>query len=221
MKKNPFAPDFDDLPQAMPIFPLEGVLLLPRGHLPLNIFEPRYLAMVQDALATNRLIGMVQPDAKARSAGKENAVYETGCAGKIIDFSETPDGRFLITLNGISRFKIKEELDTIRGYRSVKPCWQSYKSDVTIKTCANLDREKLNEFLKSYFEKEGMSCDWDILKDTDDSSLITCLSMVCPFEPSEKQALLEADCCDARAEMFMTMLEMASRANNPAHSSKH
>lgn len=220
MEKNPYAPDFDGLPQTLPIFPLEGVLLLPRGNLPLNIFEPRYIAMIEDSLSGNRLIGMVQPDAKARNQGEEEAVYKTGCAGKITDFSETPDGRFLITLTGISRFKIVEELETIRGYRSIKPCWGVYKSDINTKTCATLDRKKLNEFLKSYFDKEGMSCDWKALEDTDDSSLITCLSMVCPFDPCEKQALLEADCCDARAKMFMTMLEMAS-CKNASCESKH
>lgn len=219
MDKNPFAPDFDALPQTLPIFPLGGVLLLPHGNLPLNIFEPRYLAMVEDALRSDRLIGMVQPDVQARGAGRAGAVYEIGCAGKITDFSETPDGRFLVTLTGISRFKITEELETIRGYRSVKPCWGAYKSDINSKSCATLDRKKLNNFLKSYFAKEGMSCDWQALEDTDDSSLITCLSMVCPFEPNEKQALLEADCCDERAKMFMTMLEMASCSAD--YSSKH
>ena len=209
-KTNPFAPDFEALPETLPIFPLEGVLLLPRGNLPLNIFEPRYLAMVEDALASDRLIGMVQPNAKARKAGEEDAVYETGCAGKITEFSETPDGRFLITLTGISRFKIHEELEMDKGYRRVKPCWGVYKCDINLKSCGKLDRQKLNDFLKSYFDKEGMSCDWNALQETDDSSLITCLSMVCPFDPCEKQALLEADCCDARAKMFMTMLEMAS-----------
>ncbi|MCB1532203.1 MAG: LON peptidase substrate-binding domain-containing protein [Alphaproteobacteria bacterium] len=210
MDKNPFAPLYDALPDTLPIFPLEGVLLLPRGNLPLNIFEPRYLAMVEDALRCQRLIGMVQPNTKAPQEGDVPVVYDIGCAGKITEFSETPDGRYLITLTGISRFKIEKELDGKSGYRRVKPDWSGYKCDINSQSCGKLDRGKLHEFLKSYFHKEGMSCDWGALEDTDDSSLITCLSMVCPFDPCEKQALLEADCCDARAKMFMTMLEMAS-----------
>ncbi len=207
-EKNPFAPDFNDLPEILPVFPLRGALLLPSGRLPLNIFEPRYLAMVERAMATNRLIGMVQP----RDDGDPPALYETGCAGKIIEFSETPDGRYLITLAGIARFRISKELGQDNGYRRVSAIWNGFEEDLTQSGCLGLDRKALNGLLGQYFEMQGMSCDWDAVETATDGRLITCLSMVCPFDPAEKQALLEADCCKTRAGMFMTMLEMALKS---------
>lgn len=202
MTKNVFAPDFDALPKVLPVFPLEGVLLLPCGRLPLNIFEPRYLAMVEAALGTDRLIGMIQPD-------QGGALYKTGCAGKITEFSETEDGRYLITLSGVSRFHVMEELDGVDGYRRVKPSWLAFEKDLDAQTCSDLDRDRLKALLQKYFQKQDMDCDWDKIEGAPDGKLITCLSMVCPFDPQEKQALLEAPCCNTRADMFLTMLEMA------------
>ena len=202
---NPFAPAFEDLPEILPIFPLSGALLLPSGQLPLNIFEPRYLAMTRAALASNRLIGMIQPQENCQNP----PVYETGCAGKITEFSETPDGRYLITLTGISRFKIARELSQEQGYRRIKAVWSGFEDDIQENGCLGLDREKLADLLRQYFDKEGMDCDWDAVQNAPDGRLITCLSMACPFDVAEKQALLEARCCRTRAEMFMTMLEIA------------
>ncbi len=212
MQKNPYAPDLKDLPQTLPIFPLADVLLLPRGNLPLNIFEPRYVAMIDDALSSNRLIGMIQPkDEKDKS--DDRPIFDVGCAGKITEFIETPDGRYEITLSGVSRFRVAGALKSMTPYRQITPLWEEYQSDLKSKTCLNLNREKLKGFLRAYFIKQGMDCDWQAIDDADDGKLITCLSMVCPFTACEKQALLEAKCCDARAEMFMSMLEMAARNN--------
>lgn len=209
MNHNPYAPAFSDLPQALPIFPLTGVLLLPCGNLPLNIFEKRYLAMVDDALAGDRMIGMIQPrDPKIETITDNTPVFKTGCAGKITEFNETGNGRYLIKLTGISRFDINSEIPVNRGYRRVKPEWTAYKSDLE-EISVDMDRNKLKSLLRKYFDNEGMTCDWDAIEDTPDGKLITCLSMVCPLDPSEKQALLEAKCNNTRAKMFITLLEMA------------
>jgi uncharacterized protein len=209
MEKNPFAPALRHLPQELPIFPLSGVLLLPGGQLPLNIFEPRYLAMVEDALGNSRMIGMVQPTGP--ETGAETPIFHMGCAGKITEFSETPDGRYLITLTGIARFDIDRELPLRQGYRCVEPRWISYEDDLFQRSCLNLDRGRLKTMLETYFKSEGMDCDWVAIDGAPDGRLITCLAMVCTFDAREKQALLEAPCSKTRADMFMTMLEMAIR----------
>ncbi len=200
------------LPAILPVFPLEGVLLLPGGQLPLNIFEPRYLAMVEDALKADRMIGMIQPRNRAPEAsgkGGDGALFETGCAGRITSFNETDDGRYLIGLTGISRFNITRELDMKHGYRRIAPDWTAYQADRNPAGCLDLDRQKLKIMLKDYFALQGIDCDWDAVDGASDQKLITCLSMICPFESSEKQALLEAACCRSRAVLFMGMLEMA------------
>src|SRR5271169_5086480 len=149
------------LPAILPIFPLTGVLLLPRGRLPLNIFEPRYLAMTRDALAGERLIGMVQPS-DPRVAGDNPAVYQTGCAGRITSFSETDDGRFLITLTGVSRFRIKEELPLLSGYRRVVADWQDFAADRDA-DAAGFDRGRLVAGLRSFFTQRQVQADWDAI----------------------------------------------------------
>jgi Lon protease-like protein len=206
MDKNPYAPDFNDLPETLAIFPLPGVLLLPSGQLPLNIFEPRYLKMVEDALAGNRMIGMIQPRG---DEPLKPPIYDVGCAGKITDFSETKDGRYLITLTGICRFRVAKELDAVTPYRQIKADWMPYDKDLDVAACLDLNREKLHGLLQSYFMDQGLNCDWKMIEGASDGKLITCLSMICPFEAKEKQMLLEAPCCKTRAETFVTMLEMA------------
>ncbi len=205
MVHDPFNPRFTDLPMQLPVFPLEGVLLLPRGQLPLNIFEPRYLAMVNDALCRDRMIGMVQ----TMGAGSE--IFRTGCAGRITQFEETSDGRYLITLTGVCRFAIAEELERHQGYRRVRPNWQGFASDMEKTGCLGLDRSHLTELLRDYFSINELSMDWDLLDAIADDSLMTALAMICPLSPSEKQALLEAPCCKTRASMFMSILEIAVR----------
>lgn len=195
---------YEELPQTLPIFPLHGVLLLPGGQLPLNIFEPRYLAMFDAALRADRLIGIIQP----KQSGHQD-LYRVGCAGRIIAFTETPDGRYEVTLKGVSRFAFEDELDITDGYRRVKPIWTEFPDDVSAeKMCLGVEREKLKDLLRRYFKQQGMECDWKAIDEATDGKLMTCLSMACPFEPVEKQALLEEKCCKKRASMFMTLLEM-------------
>jgi len=210
MSNNPYAPPFSDLPDILPIFPLTGVLLLPFGELPLNIFEPRYLEMINRALAGNRMIGMVQTKDKTPQIP---IIYETGCAGKITEFHETSDGRYIITLTGISRFIIKKELSTTTPYRQIIPNWSSFENDMVAADCLDIDRERLTQMLQSYFAKQQLNCDWTKINEASDGRLITCLSMICPFTPQEKQALLEAKCCKTRADIFMTMLEMGMHSD--------
>ncbi len=208
MTENPFAPPFEDLPALLPVFPLEGVVLLPRGQLPLNIFEPRYRAMVEDSLKADRLIGMIQP-----RPGHADMLYETGCAGKITEFSETGDGRYLVTLTGIARFSIAAPATESReGYRRIAANWIPWRHDLRAAGCLNIDRARLSALLKDYFILNELSCRWDHIENTPDERLITCLSMICPFTPEEKQALLEARTCHDRAQAFMTMIEIAVRS---------
>ena len=198
------------LPQEIPVFPLAGVLLLPRGQLPLNIFEPRYLAMVDEALRSNRMIGVVQPrDFNLSLSSDGSALFLTGCAGKITSFEETEDGRYLITLTGVSRFHLGDELPLHNGYRRARVDWSGFSEDLQFHDCLGIDRNHLKDLLRSYFNMEGLSCSWDSIDSASDDKLITALSMICPLDPGEKQALLEAACCRSRAKMFMTMLEMA------------
>lgn len=196
-----------DLPNILPVFPLNGVLLLPRGQLPLHIFEERYKAMLDDALKDSRMIGMVQP--------KENGnLFDTGCAGRITSFEETDDGRYYVVLTGVSRYKIHEEIEQESGYRRVKPDWQSYANDLDPTGCLDLDREKLKSMLGEYFEMHDIDCNLELIDEAADDRLITCLSMICPFDAGEKQALLEAGCCKERSELFMAMLDMAIRSGS-------
>lgn len=196
------------LPAIIPIFPLTGVLLLPRGRLPLNIFEPRYLAMTRDALAGERLIGMVQPSDPA-AVGNNPPVYPTGCAGRITSFTETDDGRFLITLTGISRFRIREELPLVEGYRRVVPDWDAFARDLGNEEEPGFERERLMRGLKGYFQHHQISADWDAINAVSGERLVTSIAMICPFDPSEKQALLEAPGLAERARLLTAIVEMA------------
>jgi len=199
----------DDLPETIPIFPLEGALLLPDGLLPLNIFEERYVAMVNHALSTNRIIGMVQPNLDARKNGDANAIMGIGCAGRIVQFSETDDGRYMIMLKGLSRFKVKEELQTISCYRSTTCDWSNYNDDM-VEDCdtISIDRDEFFPLLERYFEKTGMDGDWDAIKSAPCETLLTTLPMICPFDSQEQQALLEAKTLDQRFKTLTTLIEM-------------
>ena len=197
------------LPSILPIFPLAGVLLLPRGRLPLNIFEPRYLAMTRDALAGERLIGMVQPT-DPRVVGDNPPVYPTGCAGRITSFSETDDGRFMITLTGISRFRIREELPLLQGYRRVVPEWHEFARDLESEDQPGFDRDRLLRGLRSYFQHHKIEADWDAITAVPGERLVTSIAMICPFEPNEKQALLEAPDLEERARLLTAIVEMAA-----------
>ena len=206
---NPFDPAFEDLPDVVPIFPLAGVLLLPGGRLPLNVFEPRYLNMTAAALAApQRLIGMIQPQDGA--AGDYPEVFATGCAGRMTSFDETEDGRYLITLKGIARFRVIDELPLRDGYRRVRASYAEFRDDLAETSGPlSIDRDRLLRALRAYLAHQGVEANWDAIKDTGESRLITSLAMMCPFRPSEKQALLEAATLDDRARVMMALLEMA------------
>ncbi len=197
------------LPARLPIFPLTGVLLLPRGRLPLNVFEPRYLAMFDDALAGERMIGMIQPSGPGAEGNQQTpALYPIGCAGRITSFSETGDGRYMVALDGVSRFRVTEELPLNRGYRSVVPDWSLYADDLN-EGNVSFDRRRLTELLQAYFRQQQLSANWDAIGQAPDERLLTSLAMICPFAPPEKQALLEAGCVSDRARLMMSLLEIA------------
>jgi uncharacterized protein len=203
------------LPEIIPIFPLTGVLLLPRGRLPLNIFEPRYLAMTKDALGGERLIGMVQPsdpqqdDNRGRGTAMNPPVYPVGCAGRITAFAESDDGRYVVTLTGVSRFRIKEELALLDGYRRVVADWAPFAQDREAVAETGFDRERFARALKGYFAQRQISADWEAIEKAPAEHLLTSIAMLCPFAPSEKQALLEAADLAERARLLVALIEMA------------
>lgn len=208
MSRWPFDPGFEELPEVIPVFPLSGVLLLPGARLPLNIFEPRYLNMVRDAIAGPRIIGMTQPRAEEADQGSA-AIYETGCAGRITAFNETEDGRYLITLVGLIRFSVQRELPEKGGYRRVAADYGRFRADLE-EDGGSIDRPRLLVALGAYFESNGIEGDWDAIGETPDERLVNSLAMVCPFEPPEKQAILEALTLSERADTMTAILEMSS-----------
>jgi Lon protease-like protein len=202
-----------DLPDRLPIFPLAGVSLLPGGQLPLNIFEPRYLDMTRDAMGTHRLIGMVQP-IDPDDPSQHPRCYSVGCAGRITQFRETNDGRFLIVLTGVSRFRIAEELSIATRYRQVRADWSAFDLDRDGKeSTEGLDGERFLRALKAYLKLQGMSADWQAIERSPLPLLITHLAMLCPFGPSEKQALLEAPTFRERSRTMIALMEMAAIAS--------
>ena len=212
---SPFAQHFETLPAEIAIFPLSGVMLLPRGRLPLNIFEPRYLALVDDALQGNRLIGMIQLQVPPP------AVFSVGCAGRIVSFDETDDGRYQLTLAGICRFRVARELEMRRGYRRVEADWQEFRKDMEAETCHQFDRPRFIQILQAYFRRQGLSADWAAIESTPDERLLTSLAMICPFAPQEKQALLEAPTLSERAAIMLTLLEMAIAVGSDPEQVRH
>ncbi|WP_108813945.1 LON peptidase substrate-binding domain-containing protein [Loktanella sp. Alg231-35] len=202
-----------DLPDVVPVFPLPGALLLPRARLPLHLFEPRYLAMLDDVLKTsNRLIGMVQPYEGPDGAGK---LHSIGCAGKVTAFSETEDGRYMITLSGASRFRIAEEVEGFTPYRRCKVSWDGFDRDLgPVEKDGHFDRPAFMDALGRYLTEHGLSTDWESLGEAEDELLINSLSMLCPFEPEDKQALLEAPSLTTRRETLTTLIEFALRGGS-------
>lgn len=211
----------DELPSEFAVFPLTGALLLPRGKLPLNIFEPRYLAMVFNSLANARMLGMIQPDPHAPEMGEEPGLYQVGCLGRLSSFSETDDGRLLITLSGLIRFKIVAELDPRNGYRRVRGDFTRYTSDLAATPPAvDIERAKMLAALRGYFVRRSIDANWDAIRGLSDDALVTTLAMACPFEPVEKQALLEAPADADRAATLLALLEMGAAGPDlpPGHS---
>jgi Lon protease-like protein len=204
-----FHPRLEDLPAEFPVFPLGGALLLPGGRLPLNIFEPRYLAMIEDSLAAGRYFGMVQPDKRLGAGDTGPGLYRTGCLGRISSFSETDDGRYLITLTGLIRFTIVEEVEPQRGYRRVRAAMGAFAGDLAEpKQGLPFERAELLDALRRYFSHAGVEANWDAISHMPDPALVVSLCMACPFENQEKQALLEARDEVERAHALLALLEI-------------
>ena len=204
------------MPSQIPIFPLPNALLLPEGQLPLNIFEPRYLAMIEDALGTpGRLIGMVQPVDEA------GALFGIGCAGRISYFQETGDGRFMIALNGVCRFRLGGDQLTGGGYRLADVTWDEFISDLEDDEGGIADRDRMFAVMRRYFDTQGFEADWDQIERSDDSAILNTLAMVCPFDVAEKQALLEAEGVRSRADLLVTMMEMALHGDEGQNDARH
>ncbi|MGD8331014.1 MAG: LON peptidase substrate-binding domain-containing protein [Acidobacteriota bacterium] len=206
---GPFDVSFESLPGSLPVFPLTGALLLPKCRLPLNIFEPRYVAMAEDALASDRLLGMVQP-VEVNSDARAPRLFDVGCAGRISSFSETDDGRMLIILTGVSRFRIVEEIDADLPYRRVHPDWEPFRTDLVEAPEGTIDRERLYASLRAYFDTRCLDTDWAALDEAGDEHLVNSLCMSCPFDSAEKQALLEAPELEDRLRLMLSLLDMAT-----------
>jgi Lon protease-like protein len=207
---DPFRPQLGDLPLEFAVFPLTGALLLPNGKLPLNIFEPRYLAMTLDSLAAGRMFGMIQPDPAAAALDNGPSLYRIGCLGRLSSFSETDDGRLLITLTGLSRFTVQSELAPRRGYRRVVASYAGFEGDLAEADPTPIDRDAILSALRGYFTRRGVEANWDAIKRMSDDTLVVTLAMACPFEPLEKQALLEAQTEADRAATLLALLQMGA-----------
>jgi Lon protease-like protein len=202
---------YSDLPNALPLFPLSGVVLLPRGHLPLNVFEPRYLEMVDYALAGNRLIGMIQPAENEQTVLKPR-LNQVGCAGKIMSFQETEDNRYLISLNGVCRFRLSGEMQATTPWRTGFADFAPFASDLAQPQEEEFPRKRLLEALKTYLTNRDMQADWNSVLTAPAEALINALVMMCPFDPVEKQALLEAQTFQDRASTLMALLEIGGES---------
>ena len=204
----------EKLPKNIPLFPLPVALLLPNSRLPLNIFEPRYIRMVEDTLATkHRLIGMIQPiklDKRNELTGT-NKFQKVGCAGMIVSFTETEDGIYLITLEGVSRFKFRKEMEDEKPYILSEIDWDFYSNDlVPFEGINSFDRNGFLEILKKYLDSAQIASDWDVLKKAREEVLVNSMSMLCPFEPEEKQVLLEAETIVKRLDVLVTLMKLSS-----------
>lgn len=201
------------LPRTLPLFPLTGVLLLPRGGLPLNIFEPRYLSLVDDALSGNRLIGMIQP------AEKEDVLRprlaRIGCAGRITAYRETDDNRYLITLSGVCRFALQDDSDCPGGYRIGTCDFSPYQNDLPPQEDMDFPRDRLVGALKDYLTQNDLKADWKSIMTAPAEALVNALAMMCPFDGAGKQALLEAPSFDMRVSTLVALLEMSGAAEGP------
>jgi Lon protease-like protein len=205
----------NDLPEVIAVFPLPGALLLPRGQMPLNIFEPRYLAMVDDALrAGHRLIGMIQPDITHSQNQDRPALFRVGCVGRITQLAEAGDGRYILELTGIARFRIKEELPALTPYRQCKADYSPYVDDFTARKGEEaVDREALIEVLRDFLKANDLKVDWEGVETAPSEALVNALAMMSPYDPAEKQAMLEAPDLKTRAEILIavTMMDLAKK----------
>ena len=195
-----------DLPETIAVFPLTGALLFPRWSLPLNIFEPRYLNMIDDAMSGSRMIGMIQAVGGDKVAPE---LAHVGCAGRVTSYSETEDGRYLISLTGVCRFALDRELDVRTPYRQVRADWRPYAGDLVPPDEASLpDRARLASALRKYVSSNEMDVDWEAVESAPLETLVNALAAGCPFAPMEKQAMLEAESVAARCEALIALLDM-------------
>jgi uncharacterized protein len=199
-----------ELPEVIAVFPLPGALLLPRGQMPLNIFEPRYLAMVDDALRDgHRLIGMIQPDVTHSSNETKPALFRVGCVGRITQLAESGDGRYILELTGIARFRVVEEIDVQTPYRQCKVDYFPYLVDFTARTGEeDVDREGLLAVLEDFLKANNLKVDWEGIESAPNEALVNALAMMSPYGPPEKQAMLEAPDLKTRAEILIAVTEM-------------
>jgi hypothetical protein len=199
-----------DLPQTIPVFPLPGALLLPRGQMPLNIFEPRYLAMVDDSLRDgHRLIGMIQPDPAHPGPEDKPNLFKVGCVGRITQFAETGDGRYLLQLTGIARFRVEEELKVATAYRQCRVSTVPFADDfIARKGEEQVDRKKLLESLSAFLKANNLKTDWAGIESAPNEALVNALAMMSPYGSAEKQALLEAPDLKSRAEILIAVTEI-------------
>lgn len=199
-----------DLPAAIPVFPLPGALLLPRGQMPLNIFEPRYLEMIDDLLRSgHRLIGMIQPDTAHPGPEDKPNLYKIGCAGRITQFAETGDGRYLIQLTGVCRFRVDHELSVMTAYRQCRAAYEPFADDfIARKGEDDVDRKALLVALKDFLHANNLKTDWEGIEKAPNEALVNALAMMSPYGPAEKQALLEAPDLKTRAEILIAVTEI-------------
>jgi len=210
---RPYA-DISELPKVLPVFPLSGAILLPRGELPLNIFEPRYLAMVDESIAGARLIGMIQPLPGDDTVAEATQLYDIGCAGRITRLAETGDGRYLITLTGVARFRILEELTVRTPFRQCRISYDEFSEDLTAGAGADaVDRESMVSMLRNFAECSKLEVDWASIDAAPTETLVNALAMMCPFGDNDKQALIEAIDLKTRAETLIALakLDLAQR----------
>lgn len=217
MIDSPFQVPFAELPDMLAVFPLTGTTLLPGQQLPLSIFEPRYLAMALDALKSERLIGMVQPLAAAETGAP--SLYQTGCAGRISTFQEAEGGRLVIILSGVCRFRVETELETLRGYRRVRPDWSGFAHDMQDEVQIDESFETLRAPLKAYAATNQIELPWESLETLELGTIVDLVSMQFPFEAQLKQALLEASDQVERLSMLRVALAMDSVSG--ADSARH
>jgi len=204
------SPSLADLPEVVPIFPLRGVLLLPRSPLPLHIFEPRYRAMTRDALAGSGYIAMVQPSGEVPADPMNPSVYETACLGQIIASEQADDGRYNLVLRGVCRLHMLDELPLKDGYRRVRADYGPFAGDLETPDSRQepVERDALLGALRGFLERRNLKANWEEAAKADDEQLVNSLAMACPFSPREKQALLEAANVAARAQLLQTLCEL-------------
>jgi uncharacterized protein len=212
MTRNPFFPKFSDLPTELPIFPLAGAVVMPGVQLPLNIFEPRYLNMVFDALAGNHLIGMIQPHSET-AFDDEPEIHKVGCAGRITSYSETTDGRIVMVLTGVSRFEVRSELEPHRGYRRAKASWERFAIDFHDDETKLPDREGFFGSLHAYAQLRSVEVPWDDVQKMGDADLVNLLCAHLPLEPDDKQALIETIDLGQRADLMRALMDMSSASS--------